>query len=286
MHGFEASVPQNWVLEPRFSTRTDLRNSRRDEVVGSMRDISPKDHSFLTKIRKDREDLRVKQGMNASPQDFVKKTVSFQYLQKPTYTSFSELVQDRKRSEIIRKDNRLGIKLMDDIAVSRRAMQHEDTSFGDLNQIERQIKDSIRTSRSQSKKNYVGKIYFPVIEENSEKNNVISRTPSPVRINERSASSNPHYKLFNLSLKPNEISHDKYEYHSKHGKATHLYLPNNFLNDIPTTILPSLKEKSESTEKMNHRFLTGHLMKKLQGSRNLKKLIISSPFQSNYSIKS
>ena len=284
MIGFEASAPQSLVLQPRFATKTDMRNSRRDELLLSLREISPKEHSFLMKIRKDRVDLRAKQGISDIYKDFIKKTTSHQYLQQPPYTNLAGVVQDRKRGEIFRKDNRSGIKLLDDIAVSRGAMQCEGTSFVDVNQIERQIKEIKRTSRSHSKKNHFVMVCFPVIEESSESTSMVSRTPSPLRNKERSKSSKAHYKLLNLSLKPNEMSHEQYESNGKNGKAMHMYLSNNFINEISPTSSPSAKEKYENIHKLkpnSHRYLAGYLMQKPQGAKNLKKLIISSPFNSS-----
>lgn len=255
-HGYD--MPQSWVLQPKFETRTQLQGSRREEILGMFKEINPKNHKFLTTIRKDKEKLRLKQGMHPSPGEIIlKKNVKFSYLARPENSCLSELISKRKRNEEI---GRQRVENSDQGSFNCRGVSLDSLNHG-------------KYIRKLGEKGY----FFPVVEENSDCNSLVSKTPSPTRLNEKKTC-----KLVNIMLKPNEISFENYEYASKYGKNTNLYLPPNFLQEHSHET-PRIQPHSESFLKIrfkSHKTIPHIILKKLENPKSFKnyKKISSTPF--------
>lgn len=76
-------IPSNWNNEPKVSTLSQLKLTRRQILTGTTQDINRKSDRYLNDIQQDKQTKRINQGLSLIPQDFPKKTVEFSYNRFP-----------------------------------------------------------------------------------------------------------------------------------------------------------------------------------------------------------
>ena len=281
------SMPQSWVLQPKFSTRSDLLRDRKKEYLIQCKDISPTNQKFFEILKKDKEKIRNYQGLSPISSDLDKKDVRYQYIKSPEVVSFSELMQHRKKirgkpkinennEELVASNEEENIK--DKI---NEKISCEGFSIKNLNK-KIDVDDILKIDHRKLRP--FKAINLPAIQESFENNILTSQTPSPKKLN-ISLNYKRNSRNLDLSLKPNEILHESYENHSKFGikskySSSFLRKVENFALDLPNE-MPSKEKISRSNQTIS--LSISQRLQSMNREKHGPKIMISSGFKKNFS---